>query len=692
MKKQILLILIAVMMIAAFLPAAGLAETDPLPLSITADDIEGFYNGDIHAVEYEVMSDGKEVDDTTVYIRKGGTSSWILLDEYLDYLVNVEDSGSFDLKAVKAGYEETTDSAKLTIKPRIVVLQAEDGSWTYDGSSHTQPGYTENIELEKEYSMTKWSLTEDPEDSIGFAGGEGLDQVPMTSASTIRDAGTVDNEIDVSRITFTGSVKPGNYIFYYKKGTLEVTGAGVDFLRFPKARDLTYDGTAQVLVSPGALSEGGTANYAPGTDSTTAPASGWSTSIPTGTDTGTYYVWYKAVGDKNHLDSAARCITVTVKENPITSISVDKSAVTLEEGGTETVTAAVQPSNASETVTWESSDTAVATVDDTGVITAVAAGTAKITVKSTSGDVSAEVAVTVTKPVIPTHNVTYTGGNALFDDGNSGPVVDTAEEGTTVTFAVSATYAHKLSSVTVTDAGGNTVSLSGSGTGPYTFVMPAKDVTVTAVAELIRVNKVSLSPSSLTLTPGDTGKITALIEPENAWNKRLIWSSSDPDIASVASDGTVTARKEGTVLITALGDNGTSDSVTIVVGKIIPYTMIVGENQTILPSQESAIFSSNAEFSKFVEVRVDGKLPSRNWYKAQSGSTVITLQADFIRTLKPGDHILRIVSTDGYAETKFTVKALPSTGDTSMYLLWTGCLFLALGGIAVIIRKKKTSK
>ena len=59
--------------------------------------------------------------------------------------------------------------------------------------------------------------------------------------------------------------------------------------------------------------KGGEMQYALGTDSVTAPTSGFSTSIPKGTDAGTYYVWYKAVGDTNHTDTAAECaVTVIV--------------------------------------------------------------------------------------------------------------------------------------------------------------------------------------------------------------------------------------------------------------------------------------------------------------------------------------------------------------------------------------------
>ena len=83
----------------------------------------------------------------------------------------------------------------------------------------------------------------------------------------------------------------------------------------PTANTLTANGAALPLVAAGEAI-GGEMQYAIGTDSETAPTDGWSASIPTGTNAGTYYVWYKAVGDENHSDSEAACVTVTMAPRP----------------------------------------------------------------------------------------------------------------------------------------------------------------------------------------------------------------------------------------------------------------------------------------------------------------------------------------------------------------------------------------
>lgn len=75
-----------------------------------------------------------------------------------------------------------------------------------------------------------------------------------------------------------------------------------------------YNGSEQELIAVGEAT-GGTMQYALGTDATTVPSSGWGASIPTGTEAGTYYVWYKVVGDDNHNDTDASCVIATIAEN-----------------------------------------------------------------------------------------------------------------------------------------------------------------------------------------------------------------------------------------------------------------------------------------------------------------------------------------------------------------------------------------
>ena len=79
------------------------------------------------------------------------------------------------------------------------------------------------------------------------------------------------------------------------------------------------------------------------------------------------------------------------------------------------------------------------------------------------------------------------------------------------------------------------------------------------------VTSVTLNKSALSLEVGKTGKLSATVWPDSAANKSITWSSSKTDVASVSLDGTVTAKKAGTAVITATATNGKSASCTVTV-------------------------------------------------------------------------------------------------------------------------------
>ena len=79
------------------------------------------------------------------------------------------------------------------------------------------------------------------------------------------------------------------------------------------------------------------------------------------------------------------------------------------------------------------------------------------------------------------------------------------------------------------------------------------------------VTSVTLNTYALSLEVGKTGKLSATVLPASAADKSITWSSSKTDVASVSSNGTVTAKKAGTAVITATATNGKSASCTVTV-------------------------------------------------------------------------------------------------------------------------------
>ena len=149
--------------------------------------------------------------------------------------------------------------------------------------------------------------------------------------------------------------------------------------KVPAARKLTYTEMAQKLVTKGEAA-GGTMQYALGTE--TEATDPFTASIPTGTNVGTYYVWYKVVGDSQHTDSEPACVRVEIEKGVSLSLSEKKLLV----GQEFALTAKVTPDNAADkTVTWSSSRPEVATVSKDGVVKTVRAGSCVITAALKNG-------------------------------------------------------------------------------------------------------------------------------------------------------------------------------------------------------------------------------------------------------------------------------------------------------------------
>ena len=126
---------------------------------------------------------------------------------------------------------------------------------------------------------------------------------------------------------------------------------------------------------------------------------------PTTAGTSTFTV--KAENDYGN-DSTQFTLTIEAAANvPVDRVALSPSTLNLKEDETGTLTATVEPSNATnKNVTWESSNTSVATVDASGLVTAVSAGTATITVTTEDGDKTATCEVTVTAATVSVTGVT----------------------------------------------------------------------------------------------------------------------------------------------------------------------------------------------------------------------------------------------------------------------------------------------
>ena len=207
----------------------------------------------------------------------------------------------------------------------------------------------------------------------------------------------------------------------------------------------------------------------------TVDATGKVTAIGAGTATITVTT---ADGGK----TATCVVTVTAATVPVTGVTLSQTQASLyynRTPNTLTLTATVAPDNATNrAVTWASSNSTVATVDQNGVVTAVAPGIAVITATTQDGNHTATCAVTV-RPDVPPANPNYRITVKATQGGTVTADPTAAKAGTTVTLTPVPDRGYQVGSVAVTDRFGEPVAVTEQADGTYTFVMPNGQVTVT---------------------------------------------------------------------------------------------------------------------------------------------------------------------------------------------------------------------
>ena len=266
--------------------------------------------------------------------------------------------------------------------------------------------------------------------------------------------------------------------------------------------------------------------------------------------------------------------TVTVEESApvIASVAImDAMPVMLELGDTHQLRAVASTSDGTMvggvTFAWSSDDNEVATVDSTGLITAVAAGTANIT--STAEEVTSEpVKITVAEPPPVVDRVTVEPTTASIEEGEtqqfSATVYDADNEeisGKTFTWESSSTSVATIDTMglaTGEGAGSTTIkaTVDGvSGTATLTVTEPPEPPEPPPPPPMVAT--VTVSPSEATIKEGQTQQFSATAydaDNEEVSGKTFTWTSSNNTVATVNNTGLATAASAGSAIIAASVD------------------------------------------------------------------------------------------------------------------------------------------
>lgn len=305
---------------------------------------------------------------------------------------------------------------------------------------------------------------------------------------------------------------------------------------------------------------------------------------------------------------------------PVVYGTDDAPAVTPETAATgESAATDEKVAKAAEklTIEWTSSDESVATVDETGTVTAVAAGEANVTASVKDADIAAsthiKVVVTPTGVAAPESIDLVTNGENTKDldaklvpadatdvklayessDESVATVDETGKvtavangECTITTYVVADAKdadASELSAVAV-EAADSEETDDSVATMPEDLavmdsafgVVPENLKAETKVTVTTNVEGITLDKTEGVLTVGNTVTVTATVTPDTATNTSVTWTSSDEAIATVDSEGKITAVAPGTATITAISDSNPDASaayaVTVQAKKVVTST------------------------------------------------------------------------------------------------------------------------
>lgn len=356
--------------------------------------------------------------------------------------------------------------------------------------------------------------------------------------------------------------------------------------------------------------------------------------------------------------------------------------------------------------------------------------------------------INIPKPIVK-HTITATAGaNGSISPSGKVEVVEGADQA----FSITANEGYEIESLKVDGAAVSTAT-------SYTFPNVRAAHTIEATfKQKITVEKPSIGkqPQNESVKAGEQATFTVAATGTDLKYQWQIDRNDGKGFADIAGadrasyttsavDKNCNGYKYQCVISNSAGSVTTNAATLTVTESTTPspdpvsYKILDGANSSWPENTDGSLtIRGNGEMEKFQNVKVDGKIIDKKNYTVTKGSTIITLKADYLKTLATGDHTFEIVWTDGSATTKFAVAknksgdnnknnnnnnnkknnsnnaknnqttqknptdtkkkeqsvTAPKTGDTSDMTLWTTLLIVSFAGAAGIVvrRNNKTCK
>ena len=364
-----------------------------------------------------------------------------------------------------------------------------------------------------------------------------------------------------------------------------------------------------------------------------------------------------------------------------TGITLSESNIAVSAGDTHQLVATIQPENTTiQTVAWTSSNEEVATVDENGLVTAKAAGSALITATTDNGltaTCNVLVPVEVTEVKLDKSTGTISVGRTLQLTATVSP--DDASDKTI-------TWTSSNNEVAKVDSKGLVTGVA-TGTATITATSVNGKTATCEITVVVGVTSVSLDKNEATLEIGGTVNLTATILPENAGNKNVTWVSSDLSVASV-ENGTVTAKAAGTAVISVITEDGKKEA-TCTVTVEAPVVEVTG---VTLDKTEATLDVGGTIVLKATVAPGDATNKSISW-KSSDTSVAVVDDNGVVTAVKAGTATITVTTENG----KTATCTITVNGNDEQTGGCSGVVFGASGIIAaavsltgvILLRKKQ---
>ncbi|HEX4932333.1 MAG TPA: Ig-like domain-containing protein, partial [Gemmatimonadaceae bacterium] len=269
---------------------------------------------------------------------------------------------------------------------------------------------------------------------------------------------------------------------------------------------------------------------------------------------------------------------LTVTQIPVASITLAVTNANMRVGDVQAATAQARDANGSaltdRTITWASSNPAVASVTQAGVITAIAVGATAIT--ASSGGQFATAALTVT-PNVASIDLTL-GQNPMIVGAQAQATATAKDAGGAVVPGASISFSSSNTSVATVSASGTVTAVTVGTTNIIaTSGAITRSVALTVNPAAVPVATVTIAPNGGNLQIGQTLQLTATtLDGGGATlaGRIVTWTSSSPSVASVSSSGLVSGVAAGTSTITATSEGKSAQvSVTVALAPVATVTV-----------------------------------------------------------------------------------------------------------------------